>query len=758
MIKRQICLLFAFACLGLHAQQWEGFYSYNDITGIAPSDNGLIYVSAENALFSYDPQYGELQTWTTVDGLLGDEISALFVNENRLFVGYYNGMLGVYDLSSGAYHLDSGIERNQTIPEDKKTINHFQIHDGKLYLSTEYGISAYDPENKVFRDTYYLGPNYSQISVNQTAVQGSNLYAATEIGLYMVNLNDPLVVQTENWTQVASGNWVGIGIIDEKLIGVTSTASETQFRTIDQPLISKNISGKLISLNFYEDQLTLCFSNKIINVDKTLESTQVSSAEDLSWGTFTSAVLIDEKVYLGTSSNGLIQLSGGEGAIVSPQGPLRNDAFHVALQEDNLWIAHGNFSGSYNPHPLNSYGISQQVDNQWQNIPYENVFGAKSLGRVVPDPNSPNVVYVCSFHSGLLEITDGIPKTLWDHTNSGLEVLDNDKFQNVPASYRTLRLRDIGFDSKGNMWSITALVERGLKKRTPSGGWESINLLPLIDIVSNGLGYSNLIISQNDEVFFGSIVSGLIGYKESNGVATLKGLDTQNNLPTNDVRSLAIDLDGHLWIGTREGLRVLYNASRMFENQEVQAREIIVDQGGNLGELLKNQFITDIKVNGNNQKWVATADSGVFMFSPDGTETLHHFTKENSPLPSNSIRNITVNNQDGKVYFGTANGMVSFQGSAFSARENFDQVEVYPNPVRPEFKGRLTIRGLQKDSTIKITDISGHLVHETESQGGSIQWDLKNLQGNRVRTGVYLIFVSDREGIESTVEKVMIVN
>jgi ligand-binding sensor domain-containing protein len=272
------------------------------------------------------------------------------------------------------------------------------------------------------------------------------------------------------------------------------------------------------------------------------------------------------------------------------------------------------------------------------------------------------------------------------------------------------------------------------------------------------LGYSNLIISKNDEIFFGSIVSGLIGYKENNGVATLKGLDTQNNLPTNDVRSLAIDLDGHLWIGTKEGLRVLYNASRMFENQEVQAREIVVEEGGNLGELLKNQFITDIKVNGNNQKWVATADSGVFKFSPDGTETLHHFTKENSPLPSNSIRNVTINNQDGKVYFGTANGMVSFQGNAFSARDNFDQVEVYPNPVRPEFKGRLTIRGLQEDSTIKITDISGHLVHETESQGGSIQWDLKNLQGNRVRTGVYLIFISDREGIETTVEKVMIVN
>ena len=213
-----------------------------------------------------------------------------------------------------------------------------------------------------------------------------------------------------------------------------------------------------------------------------------------------------------------------------------------------------------------------------------------------------------------------------------------------------------------------------------------------------------------------------------------------------------------MWIGTTEGLRVLYNASRFFEDEEVQTREIIVEEGGNLGELLSNQFITAIKVDGNNQKWIGTAGSGVFLFSEDGTETLHHFTKENSPLPTNSIRTIAIDEQNGKIYFGTPSGLVSFQGNAFAASENYDHIEVYPNPVRPNFTGRLTIRGLQSDSNVKITDISGHLVFETQSEGGSIQWDLKNFRGNRVRTGVYLIFVSDRDGTESAVEKVMIVN
>ena len=224
------------------------------------------------------------------------------------------------------------------------------------------------------------------------------------------------------------------------------------------------------------------------------------------------------------------------------------------------------------------------------------------------------------------------------------------------------------------------------------------------------------------------------------------------------MRALALDTDNHLWIGTTEGLRVLYNASRFFEDENPQTREIIVEEGGNLGELLNNQFITVIEVDGNNQKWIGTAGSGVFLFSEDGTETLQHFTKENSPLPTNSIRTIALDNENGLVYFGTPNGLVSFQGNAFASKDSFENIEVYPNPVRPHFSGRLTIRGLKTDSHVKITDISGHLVFETQSEGGSVQWDLRNFHGNRVRSGVYLIFVSDPDGTESAVEKVMIVN
>ena len=756
-MKKSLYCILILVCVGLSAQQWQGYYSYNNINGITPSDNGLIYAYAENAIFSYDPLSGELQTLTTVEGLSGDNISALFVKDNQIYVGHYNGLLGIYDLATRSYFLDSSIERNQTIPEDKKTIHHFELFDEKLYLSTAYGISVYDPENKVFRDTYYLGPGNSQISVHQSVVDGAFLYAATEAGLYSIDANDPSIIESESWTQTATGNWVGIGLIEDKLVGVKSSGTSAELQSLDDASVMKTISGGLVSLNYLENRLILSFKDKIFSIDSALGAEQISQAADIGLEGFSAAVIVGQGVFLGTDSQGLFRFSGGELTEISPQGPLVNDTFHMALEEDQIWIVHGNFSGSYNPHPLDSYGISRQVEKSWQNIHYENVFNAKSLGRVIVDPNNPTTVYVCSFHSGLLEISDGVPITLWDHTNSGLEALDNTKF-NVPANYRSIRLRDATFDSKGNLWSITALVEKGLKKRGASGEWNSVNLLPEIGIVSNGLGYSNMVISDSDEIFVGSIVSGVIGYREINGNSLLKAINTENNLPVNDVRALALDTDNHLWIGTTEGLRVLYNASRFFEDENPQTREIIVEEGGNLGELLNNQFITVIEVDGNNQKWIGTAGSGVFLFSEDGTETLQHFTKENSPLPTNSIRTIALDNENGLVYFGTPNGLVSFQGNAFASKDSFEKIEVYPNPVRPHFSGRLTIRGLKTDSHVKITDISGHLVFETQSEGGSVQWDLRNFHGNRVRSGVYLIFVSDPDGTESAVEKVMIVN
>ena len=189
----------------------------------------------------------------------------------------------------------------------------------------------------------------------------------------------------------------------------------------------------------------------------------------------------------------------------------------------------------------------------------------------------------------------------------------------------------------------------------------------------------------------------------------------------------------------------------------MKANPIIILEDGLAQELLYQQYITDIAVNGSNQKWIGTADSGVFLVSPDGQQTIYHFTKDNSPLPSNVINDIDINSVTGEVYFATDKGMVAFQGTATKPAENLDAVYVYPNPVRPNFEGTIKVAGLISKANVKITDIEGNLVYETTSEGGTIEWDTTAFGKYKVASGVYMIFIAAQDASTTTVKKVMII-
>ena len=189
-------------------------------------------------------------------------------------------------------------------------------------------------------------------------------------------------------------------------------------------------------------------------------------------------------------------------------------------------------------------------------------------------------------------------------------------------------------------------------------------------------------------------------------------------MPSSYVKSIAIDNNNHIWIGTIQGLRVLYNTSNFFDTPVVTTQQIVILEDGIPRELLEQQYITDIEVDGANNKWVATIGSGVFYFSPNGQQTIYHFTKDNSPLPSNNINDISINDTKGKVYFATDKGLVSYKTGSSSSSENFSDAYVYPNPVRPGYNTqieKIKISGLTQNVNIKITDIAGNLVAEAQS-------------------------------------------
>ena len=172
---------------------------------------------------------------------------------------------------------------------------------------------------------------------------------------------------------------------------------------------------------------------------------------------------------------------------------------------------------------------------------------------------------------------------------------------------------------------------------------------------------------------------------------------------------------------------------------------------------MDGEQINAIAVDGGNRKWIATNSSGVFLVSDDGMETIAHFTTENSPLPSNQINSLAINQITGEVFIGTEKGLVSYMSDATEGSEDYSNVYAYPNPVRPEHGDKVTIMGLMDESNVKITDIRGNIIYQGKSAGGTFTWDCCKKGGRRVATGVYLVLSATPEAKESVVTKIMVV-
>ena len=391
-------------------------------------------------------------------------------------------------------------------------------------------------------------------------------------------------------------------------------------------------------------------------------------------------------------------------------------------------------------------------------------------------------VFISSFNDGLLELNDDKATILYNQTNSGLESLI------LPSnpSYVSIRVSGSQFDSNGLLWTITSRNDNPLKSYDPSTNqWMSYSFVDIIpDGLLDELGFSDLVVDRNGTKWIGCYSNGVIGLNESNGnkmINRVYALD--QNMPITIVKALAIDNRNQLWIGTIKGLRILYNTINFLDDPNPSVNEIVILEDGIPKELLSNQYITDIKVDGSNSKWIGTFDSGLFYFSPDGQTTIYHFTKDNSPLPSNTISDISIDSQSGKVYISTPNGLVSFLSGGSNTEEELSNVFVYPNPVRPEYNilgfndlnninNGVKMKGLTENVNIKITDIEGNLVAEAQSRinqrtsranynfaidGGTAIWNGKNLANNIVASGVYLILISDLDSLETKVLKLAII-
>lgn len=765
MKKRFLCVLLLLSIQMGFSQNnllWQGYFSYNEVKDLSESPTA-IFVASENALFSKNTITNQIKTTNTIDGLSGQTISSLYYSPifNKTLVGYENGLMIAINEADGTMLNIVDIISKQ-LPSNTKKINHFMEFEGVVYVSCDFGIVQFDLETLQFGDTYFIGNNGAEISVTQTAIFNGSIFASTNNGIRKADISSENLIDFNQWAQIASGSWSGIETFGTELIAIDASGFIHKYNLNNNSFVGFNaLSNPALDLRVKGDYLIITTSNSVYVYNKQLVLIrQINNNQIIgSRPSFSCATIISDLLYIGTKENGLITTTVSASSSfenITPIGPSRNNVFALQATANSLWTVYGGYSVDYNPYDYyngpNTYGISKYSSAGWLNVPYEEVLGARSISRIAVNPSNENEVYASSYFSGLLKIENEVPKFLYNQTNSGLESLTF----NGP-NYIDVRINGSAFDASGNLWVTNSLIKKGLKVLKSNGQWQSFSTENILNS-SESNSFGRMVIDKYGTKWIATNRDGVIGFNESSNTfkKITTGTDT-GNLPISDVRAIAVDTKNQLWIGTTKGLRVLYNVSRFQTESQLNTSSIIIVEEDLAQELLYEQFITDIAVDGANNKWIGTADSGVFFVSSDGQETKYHFTIENSPLPSNTINDIDINSTTGEVFIATDKGLISFKGIATKANDNLSNAYVYPNPVRPDFEGTVKIAGLLDKANVKITDIEGNLVYETTSEGGTIEWDTTAFGKHKVASGVYMIFISAEDGVETKVKKVMII-
>lgn len=751
------------------SNSWEDFFSYNNVKDFISTDN-RIFAIADNAAFIYDNDTDDMQKISSVHGLSGKETTSLYFSSStkRFVIGYQTGLIEIIE-ENGKITVANDIERLDVTGQ--KQINHINEHDGKLYLSTPFGIVVYDIENLNFGDTYYIDENSNPVFVNETTVYDQTIYAVTQKGIYTADINNPNLIDFNNWRQ-PEGNFLGdfrsISVLDDQIFTCSSSLLY-QLISVNELRQRRNYNSKILKLRSSELLMSVTFQNSALIVDKDL--TSIHEAIWLGDYQFelNSSFTRGDQVYLATNNFGILQQSIGDlsYAEIHPQGPSSNKVFSIEAENSNLWVVYGGYNLSFDPldkkFGYSHFNGSSTDDIQWVNKAYDPAFPAQDLVHITLDPSEDNRAYLSSWGSGMLVVDQDEPFVIWDESNSGLE----DLYQNGgPES--SIRVNGAAFDNRGNFWIANAWVPKKLKKLETSGNWKGFDLSSIITD-QRALGLTELVIDKSGSIWIGSRRNGALVYNETGDrKRALITQSTKGSLPDLNVRTLAVDRNNRIWIGTQKGLVVYSGAESVFEADIYDAEPVIIEDNGIPKKLLGDQPVNSIAIDGAENKWFGTDTGGVLGTNPSGSETLYNFNKDNSPLPSNSVLKIKIDDSTGKVYFATDKGIVAFNSEVSPFGEVLEEVYAYPNPVKKEHE-YVTIDGrngthLPKGTNVKILDIAGRLVHETnvdigqEIRGGKVIWNKTNLRGRKVASGVYIVLLTSPDKSETASTKIAIIN
>ncbi|MEN8124639.1 MAG: two-component regulator propeller domain-containing protein [Bacteroidota bacterium] len=747
------------------SQQWEDFYSYNNVKEF--SKNGeIIYAAADNAVFIYDENTFEIKKFSSVHGLSGKASTFIYFSEStqNFIIGYDTGLIEIVD-QKGNITIANDIERLDI--SGNKQINHISEKNDILYLSTPFGIVEYNLNILQFGDTFFIGQGSTPVVVNQTTIYQDRIFAATQSGIFSADVNNQELVDFNNWLQPDGnllGNFMSISVFNDQLY-TSKNNILYQFNSVSVLDQKKTYSDQILNLKSSSDFLTVTNLKKAYILDNSLNQQLIVTTTAKYDFTLHTAFAESDNVYLATKEYGILHrtFSVNNYNEIHPQGPTSNDVFSITAQNNNLWVVYGGYDGAFTPIGKRAgYSHFKGDENVWINTAYDNKFPAIDLVHITIDPIEENKAYISSWNSGILVVENDEPTVLLNDSNSGLEDLYPSGDPNS-----SIRINGTAFDSQNNFWSTNAWVANRLKKQNTDGSWSSFDLSPII--TNQAFGLTELIIDKTNNVWIGSRRNGALVYNEQgNHKKALLTEASKGSLPDPNVRTLAVDRNNRIWIGTKKGMVVFSNTGGLFDSNIYDAVPVIIEDDGIPKKLLGDQPINSIAIDGADNKWFGTDTGGVLNTNASGGETFNNFNKDNSPLASNRILKISIDNSNGKVFFATDKGIVAFNNNVAPYGESLTDVYAYPNPVKKEHE-TVTIDGrngthLPRGTNVKILDTSGKLVFETnvnENQnfnGGKIVWKKTNLNGHKVASGIYIVLLTTPDKSETAMTKIAIIN
>ncbi len=753
--------------------QWKDHLSYKSAISVAEG-NGKVYCATTSGIFIYNKSDNSMQRLSKVSGLSDVEPGVLNFNKynNKLLITYKNANI---DLIDNKTIINIGDLKRKAIIGNK-SINNVYFINQYAYLSCGFGIVVIDMDKLEVKDTYYIGPGGSVLNVHDITSDATNLYAATDDGIYTASRNNPNLANYSSWSKMGglpNGIYNTITSFDGKIYTNFSkllTAGISYQDTIFVLTTSWNyLPSSLIGYGYVITSLRGFDNNTLLLVqDIGVSAYDVNFYNYDNYSNYFSDVARSKQAIRDNAGNawiadakyGLVSYKAGVYTYAYPNGPSSSKITAMSMQDEKLWVAPGGVDISWH----NIYfvdGLYEYSDGQWSNTRgnYPSVVNLDTVYDIVNtyvDPSNSKRVYASTWGNGIVELYNNVPVKLYNTTNSSLQGL------NIPG-FNPVWTYGLAIDASQNLWISNSGVSKSMSIKKANGTWQALDFSP---ILGNNPNMGQILIDKNDQKWV--VVTrggGIMVYKGGTTAAPntsnskLLSITVGNGaLPSIGVYCLAEDQNGEIWVGTDKGIAVFYSPENVFTGQNFDAQQILLTQDGHVQILLETEFIQSIAVDDANRKWIATANSGVFLMSADGTQQIQHFDESNSPLFSNNVQSIVINHKTGEVYFGTSKGIISYRGTATEAFEDFTDVYAFPNPVKHEYDGPIAIKGLVNNTILKITDISGTLVYETKSEGGQALWNAKNFKGERVSSGVYMVFCTSPDGSKKMVTKILVMN